>query len=132
MQTAYYYLALCGILTIFLWTPYILSRMITWGLPQFLNSYPKEIPPQPDWAKRSQRVHLNMVETMPAFIAVVVAAGFLATNEGINQVALWSQVFFYARIAHAILYSFAVPYLRTPSYLVSWYAILMIGAQSIL
>lgn len=131
MQTAYYYLALSGILTVLLWTPYILSRMLTWGLPAFLNSYPKNVPSQPEWAKRSQRVHLNMVETMPAFIAVVLAAGYLATGDAINQVAIWAQIFFYSRVAHAILFSLAVPYLRTPSYLISWFAILMIGAQSI-
>ena len=132
MQTAYYYLALSGILTILLWTPYILSRMFTWGLPAFLNSYPKEIPIQPEWAKRAQRVHLNMVETMPAFIAVVIAAGYISPTDSVNDVAFWSQVFFYARIIHAVLFSFAVPYLRTPSYLVSWFAIIMIGSQSIM
>lgn len=132
MQTAYYYLALSGVLTALLWTPYILSRLITWGLPAFLNSYPDQTPAQPEWAQRAQRVHLNMVETMPAFIAVVVAAGLMGDDSLAGVVAMWAQVFFYARIVHAIVFSFAIPYLRTPSYLVSWLAILMIGSQTIL
>lgn len=131
MQTAYYYLALSGILTVLLWTPYIVSRLFTWGLPAFLNSYPKNEPVLPEWAQRSQRVHLNMVETMPAFVAVILAAGYIVGDTSGTTIALWAQVFFYARIAHAIVFSFAIPYLRTPTYLVSWAAILMIGVHAL-
>jgi uncharacterized MAPEG superfamily protein len=132
MQTAYYYLVLSGMLTVLLWTPYILSRMVTWGLAGFLNSYPKDIPAQPAWAERAQRVHLNMVETMPAFIAVVVGAGYLVADTAGNSIGEWAAVFFFARVVHAIVFSLAIPYLRTPTYLVSWAAILIIGAQAIM
>jgi uncharacterized MAPEG superfamily protein len=136
METAYHYLALSGVLTVLLWTPYILARVFVWGLPTFLNNYPDGYPakqPEPPlWAQRAQRAHLNMVETMPAFIAVVVAAGFLAGEAAVAVVATWAAVFFYARIAHAVVYILAVPFLRTPVYLVSWAAILIIGAQSLL
>ena len=135
METAYIYLALSGALTVLLWTPYILSRLFVWGPGAFLNNYPEGFPatePEvPLWAERSKRVHLNMVETMPAFIAVIVAAGFLAVDSG-DTVAMWATVFFYARIAHAAVYSFAIPFLRTPTYLASWLAILMIAAQSLM
>lgn len=132
METAYYYLALSGMLTLLLWVPYILARVMVWKLPTFLNNYPEGFPakqPEPPlWAQRAQRAHLNMVETMPAFIAVVVAAGFLAGQEAGATVAQWAQVFFVARIAHAVVYLLGIPYLRTPVYLVSWFAILAIGA----
>ena len=36
METAYLYLGLSGVLAVLLWTPYILSRAITWGIPTFL------------------------------------------------------------------------------------------------
>jgi len=138
MQTAYTYLALSGMLTILLWTPYILARLFTWGLPTFLNNYPEGFPakqPEPPlWAQRSQRAHLNMVETMPAFIAVVLAAGLLnGGDEGIAAtVGQWAMIFFFARLAHAVVYTLGVPFLRTPVYLVSWLAVLVIGAQSVL
>ena len=35
METAYTYLALSGMLTLLLWTPYILARVFVWGLPTF-------------------------------------------------------------------------------------------------
>ena len=133
MESAYLYLGLSGILTVLLWTPYILGRAITWGIPTFLNNYPEDFPKKqpevPLWASRSQRAHLNMVETLPAFAAVVIAAGHLATEGSYILIATWAQVFFFARIAHAIVYTLGVPYLRTPVYLVSWVAVLMIGIQ---
>ena len=138
METAYHYLALSGLLTILLWTPYILARVFTWGLPTFLNNYPEGFPatqPEPPlWAQRAQRAHLNMVETMPAFIAVVLAAAYFAqTKAGIaGTVGQWAMIFFFARVVHAVVYILGVPFLRTPIYLVSWLAVLVIGAQSVL
>lgn len=131
METTYYYLGLSGLLTVLLWTPYILARAFTWGIPTFLNNYPegfpKEQPEPPLWAQRSQRAHLNMVETLPAFAAVVVAAGALASSSAYADIAQWAQIFFVARLAHAAVYTLGIPYLRTPVYLASWLAILMIG-----
>ncbi len=129
METAYYYLGLSGMLTVLLWAPYIIARAISWGIPGFLNSYPKEQPEPPRWAKRSQRAHLNMVETLPAFIAVVLAASAISPDTAYERIVLWAQVFFIARVAHAIVYTLGIPYVRTPVYLISWLAILMIGAE---
>lgn len=135
MEQAYLYLVLSGALTILLWTPYILARVFVWGLPTFLHNYPENYPAQepepPLWAQRAQRAHLNMVETMPAFIAVVVGAGFIADASAHATIGALAQVFFFARIAHAVVYTLAIPGLRTPVYLVSWAAVLGIAAQAI-
>ena len=138
METAYHYLALSGLLTVLLWTPYIVARLFVWGPLTFINNYPEGFPakqPEPPlWAQRSQRAHLNMVETMPAFIAVVLAAGLLKGGDAsvAATVGQWAMIFFFARLVHAVVYTLGVPFLRTPVYLVSWFAVLMIGAQSIL
>ena len=135
MEQAYLYLVLSGALTILLWTPYILARVFVWGLPTFLHNYPENYPAQepepPLWAQRAQRAHLNMVETIPAFIAVVVGAGFIADASAYATIGALAQVFFFARIAHAVVYTLAIPGLRTPVYLVSWAAVLGIAAQAI-
>jgi uncharacterized MAPEG superfamily protein len=135
METAYIYLALSGMLTVLLWIPYMLARPFVWGLPAFLRNYtegfPATEPEPPLWAQRSKRAHLNMVETMPAFVAVVMAAGFLAGDKAGATVALWASVFFFARLAHALVYTLSVPYVRTPVYLVSWAAVLMIGITAL-
>lgn len=136
METAYLYLALSGMLAVLLWTPYILARLFLWGLPTFLTNYPEGFPatqPEPPlWAQRAQRAHLNMIETLPAFAAVVLAVGLLKGDAAGATVALWAQIFFVARLVHAPIYILAIPFLRTPVYLVSWAAILMIGAQALI
>ncbi len=136
METAYFYLALSGMLTVLLWTPYILARVFVWGLPTFLNNYPAgfpvEQPAPPLWAERAKRAHLNLVETMPAFIAVVLGVAFFGGEVAGPTVGLWAQIFFIARLAHAVVYTLGIPYLRTPTYLISWAAILMIGAQVVI
>ena len=136
METAYTYLALSGILTLLLWTPYIVARLFLWGPATFLNNYPEGFPataPEPPlWAQRAQRAHLNMVETMPAFVAVVLAAGFLVGDQAGSSIGFWAGLFFLSRLGHAVIYIAGIPYLRTPVYLVSWASILMIGKQVIL
>lgn len=135
MQEAYTFLALSGLLTVLLWTPYIVARLFVWGLPTFLHNYPENFPvdqPQPPlWAERAKRAHLNMVETMPAFVAVIVAAALVGDADAAPTVNQWAAIFFFARIAHAMVYILGIPGLRTPVYLISWAAILVIGFQSI-
>jgi uncharacterized MAPEG superfamily protein len=128
MDTLFYYLLLSGVLTLLLWVPYIVARVFVWGLPAFIHNYPKGYPasqPEPPmWAQRAHRAHINMVETMPAFIAVVIAASQLASEVELDSLGLWAAVFFFARVAYSMIYIVGVPFLRTPSYLVSWFAIL--------
>lgn len=135
METAYTYLAFSGMLAVLLWTPYILARVFVWGLPTFLNNYPEGFPakaPEPPlWAQRAQRAHLNMVETLPALVAVVLAAGFLVGGEKGEMIGQLVQIFFFARIAHAVVYTLGIPFLRTPVYLVSWAMVLLIGFHAI-
>ena len=135
METTYFYLAASGLLTVLMWTPYILSRIFVWGLPTFLNNYPTNFPAEepvpPLWAQRAKRAHLNTVETLAAFIAVVLAASVIAPESAHESIGQWASVFFLARVAYAVVYIAGVPFLRTPTYLVSWVAILMIGFQSI-
>lgn len=132
MNIALYYLASSGMLCVLLWVPYIVNRLFVWGIPAFASNYPHrkfpaEAPAIPVWAERAQRTHLNMVETLPAFAAVVLAAHLTEANPGV--VATWAAIFFWARVMHASIYILGVPYLRTPTYLISWAAVLVIGAQ---
>ena len=137
METAFTYVALSAVLCVLLWAPYIAARaFVVWGLPAFLRNYPDgyptTAPAQPPWAERAQRAHLNLVETLPAFVGAVVAASFLA--EGVvaqASVASWAAIFFWARLAHAVVYTAGIPYLRTPIYLVSWAAILAIAGVAV-
>lgn len=134
-QTAVFYVALSAMLCVSLWVPYIGARaFLVWGLADFLRNYtdgfPAEQKPQPLWAERAQRAHLNLVETLPAFVGVCFAAS-LSGEAGAGALAVWAPVFFWARVVHAVVYIAGVPFLRTPVYLVSWAATLAIGASAL-
>ncbi len=131
------YVALSSMLCVLLWVPYIGARaFLVWGLPTFLRNYPEgfpeKSPEQPLWAARAQRAHLNMVETLPAFLGAVLSANLLGGAGAAAAIATWSAIFFWARVTHAIVYIAGIPFLRTPVYLVSWAAILVLGAQALI
>jgi hypothetical protein len=56
METAYYYVGLSVVLSVLLWIPYILARMVVWGIATLLNNYaagfPVKQPEQALWAVR--------------------------------------------------------------------------------
>ncbi|MEM9449205.1 MAG: hypothetical protein AAGA75_11805 [Cyanobacteria bacterium P01_E01_bin.6] len=42
MNSALFYLAASGMLCMLLWTPYILNRVVVWGIPAFASNYPSK------------------------------------------------------------------------------------------
>ena len=56
-------------------------------------------------------MHINAVESFAPFAALIVVAVLMrATNE---MTALWALLFFWIRVAHAIIFILGIPYLRT-------------------
>lgn len=122
MTTDLTYLALTAVLTALLWVPYILGRFATAGLPtpdQYRDPTP---PPAPDWVKRMNRAHLNAVESLGPFAAAVLIAHVAGIANATT--AMWAVVFFWARVAHALIFWSGVPYLRTLAFAVGLVATL--------
>ena len=115
------------------WTPYIAQRAFLWGLGDFLRNYPEGFParePEPPlWAQRAKRAHLNMVESLPSFTAVVLASHVAGTPDVVTATPAF--LFLVARVAYAVAYTAGVPFLRTPTYLLGWGATLYIAAQAL-
>ncbi len=76
------------------------------------------------WAGRARRAHLNMLESLALFAIVVLVAH--VTGRANEATALGSALFFWARLAYAIIYIAGVPWLRTLAWLVSVAGIAMI------
>jgi len=128
MNTDLLYLTLSAGFCILLWLPYILSRIQTWGLINAVG-YPVNPPELPPWARRSKRVHENMVENLAPFAALILIANVAgAANE---TTALGALIFFWARVVHAVVFTFGIPWLRTLSFAVSWIAMLLIFIEII-
>jgi uncharacterized MAPEG superfamily protein len=78
-------------------------------------------------AGRAKRAHLNMIENIVLFAALVLIAG--AAGKANATTALGAQIFFWARLAYAIVYLIGVPWLRTVLWFVSVIGMVMIAVQ---
>ena len=104
-----------------LWMPYIIDRLLVRGIIDAVG-YPTDPKPQSAWAQRLMRAHLNAVENLVIFASLVLTAQIAGISSP-NIVAA-CQVYFWARVVHALAYTLAVPWLRTLAFTVSF------GAQA--
>jgi uncharacterized MAPEG superfamily protein len=105
------YLAYTAMLTAALWIPYILCQVRTNGFlrpENYRDPTPRAVPL---WGKRADRTYLNAVESFAPFAALVIVAHM--TGKANAMTAFWATSFFWLRLAHAVVYLFAVPYIRT-------------------
>src|SRR5262245_5807073 len=85
---------------------------VAWG---FGN---RETPfPSSPWVERAVRAHLNLLETLPPFIVPVAVAPL--PGRANDTTAHGATIFFWARVAHALVYTAGIAYLRTAVFAVS-------------
>ena len=92
-----------------------------------LASNRDRMPPLTGWALRAQRAHLNMLESLVIFAVFVLVAN--ATGRLNETTALGANLFFWGRVAYALVYVLGVPWLRTLLWGVSVAGLLLILAQ---
>lgn len=119
MTTELYWLILTALMTALLWVPYILNRMKEMGVWRALWNPHPDTRPKAQWAERLMRAHANAVENLVVFAPLVLA--LQVTGTGTTMTASACMVYFIARAAHVILYTFAVPLLRTVAFLVGFF-----------
>ena len=78
-------------------------------------------------AGRARRAHLNMMENMVVFGALVLIAA--AAGKANANTALGAMIFFWARLVYAIVYLIGVPWLRTVVWFVSVIGMVIIAVQ---
>jgi uncharacterized MAPEG superfamily protein len=104
-------------LQLVMWIPYILNMIVVRGLMDAVG-YPENPKPMAAWAIRMKAAHYNAVENLVVFATLVLVAHTVGiTNE---TTVLACQVYFWARLAHFLLYSFGVPFGRTLAFAVAW------------
>jgi uncharacterized MAPEG superfamily protein len=119
MKPEMYYLCLVTVFTGLMWVPYILDRLAVRGLGAAVG-YPENPKPQSPWAQRLMKAHANAVENLVVFATLVLAAQALGVSNA--TIAAASMVYFWARIVHALAYTFAVPWVRTLAFAVGFFA----------
>ena len=106
-----WYLACTAMLTAALWIPYIVCQVMTNGALAPANYVDPKPRPIPLWGERAHRAYLNAVECFAPFAALVIVAQVAGKANGMT--AFWATSFFWLRLAHAVIYWAAIPYLRT-------------------
>jgi uncharacterized MAPEG superfamily protein len=120
MKTELIYLAWSSVLCLLLWLPYIGARAVKHGLSADEYKMPRNLP-VPDWAHRAHRTHMNLVENLAPFAALVL----IGHAAGISN----SVTAFWSRVAHAAVHIAGTPFVRTPIFSIGWIAQLVIAWQ---
>lgn len=117
MNTELLYLTLNAILNGVMWIPYVIDRVMVSSLSESVG-YPKDPKPQSPWAQRLMKAHANAVENLVIFaVLILVARTIDVTNATIANACI---VYFWARVAHAVTYTFGIPWIRTLSFAVGY------------
>jgi uncharacterized MAPEG superfamily protein len=120
------YLVWSAALTLVLVVIAVLGATQEVGLPTLAGNR-EGLPELTGWAGRAQRAHWNMLESLILFAILVMVAR--TANVSNAMTVLGSQLFFWGRVAHAILYIAGIAWLRTAAWLVSVVGLILIFVQ---
>lgn len=113
-----YWTILTILLTSLLWVPHVLQRMMELGLVATLNDPRHDVKTKAEWAQRAISAHNNAVENLVVFAPLAVIVHL--TNMGTSMTATAVMIYFFARLGHYIVYALALPWLRTPMFLIGF------------
>jgi uncharacterized MAPEG superfamily protein len=112
------WLTLTVVLTGLMWIPYIVDRIIVRGLAGAMANPSRRDKPQSPWAQRLYFAHTNAVENLVIFAPLVLILDALGYSTQWTVIAC--AVYFWARLAHVIVYTIGVPVLRTLAFAVGF------------
>jgi uncharacterized MAPEG superfamily protein len=105
---------------------YVVGANLKVPLPQLVGNRDGVVPPE-GWAGRARRAHLNMIESLLPFAIFVIAAAL--TNKANAMTAMGAMIFFWARLAYAVIYVAGIPWLRTLVWLAGLAGVVMVLLQ---
>lgn len=115
-----FWLTMTCILTGVLWIPYLLDRIKVRGLMGTMANPSAKDTPQSAWAQRLYFAHTNAVDNLVVFAPLVLILDTLGRST--NATIIACAVYFWARLAHAIVYALGLPVFRTLAFLVGFVA----------
>jgi uncharacterized MAPEG superfamily protein len=98
------------------------------GLPKLAGNR-EDMPEITGWAGRAIRAHRNMLENLILFAILVLTAKAVGVSNATTV--LGAQLFFWGRVAHAVIYLIGIPWLRTLAWAVSVIGLVLIFVQLI-
>jgi uncharacterized MAPEG superfamily protein len=120
MTREIFWLTLTVILTGLLWVPYILNRCMVRGLGGAMANPTRDAKPHAAWATRLMFAHDNAVENLVIFAPLVLILAQIDYSS--KATVLACAVYFWARVAHLIVYTMGLPVFRTLAFTVGFLA----------
>ena len=120
MTPELFWLTLTVILTGLLWVPYMLNRSAVRGLGGAMANPAPGAKPHAPWATRLMFAHDNAVENLVIFAPLVLILSDLDYSTKWTVYAC--AVYFWARLAHIIVYTLGLPVFRTLAFTVGFLA----------
>ncbi len=120
MTRELFWLTLTVIFTGILWVPYILDRCQVRGLTGAMANPSRTDKPQSPWATRFMFAHDHAVENLVIFAPLVLILN--AIDYSTKWTVLACAVYFWARVAHLIVYAMGLPVFRTLAFVVGFLA----------
>jgi uncharacterized MAPEG superfamily protein len=131
VKTELLYLTLTALLTGTLWVPVATGYVMTRGPLRVIDYQVAPSTPLPHWVNRANRAHMNAVESFAPFAAVVLVAATLHISTPITAAA--AAVYFWGRVAHAVVHILGVGALRvrTALFTVGWGAFVTFAVETL-
>src|SRR3954464_8682638 len=120
MTRELFWLTWTVILTGLLWVPYVLNRCQVRGLSGAMANPARGDKPLAEWATRLMFAHDNAVENLVVFAPLVLILN--ATDYSSEWTVLACAIYFWARLAHLIVYTMGLPVFRTLAFTVGFIA----------
>ena len=111
--------ALCVVLAV----PYTIGLILERGLPPLAGNR-EGFAAGTGWIGRAQRAHENMLENLLPFAALALVVVIAGRTSGTT--ALAAELFFWARLLHAVVYVAGIAWIRTLAYAVGVVAMVML------
>jgi len=120
---------LVALLTGVLWIPVVIGYVWSRGAPKPADYKVAPTSPLPHWVNRANRAHINAVENIAPFAAVVLIANSVGVSTPVTAIS--AAVYFYARAAHALIHisGFSLFKARTVAFTVAWVAFMTFAVE---
>ncbi len=120
MTPELFWLTLTVTMTALFWMPYIVNRMVEDGVLGAMANPSFDAAPKAAWADRMTHAHSNAVENLVIFAPLVLMLAIANVSTPATIAAC--QLYFFARLAHYIIYSLGIPFLRTVAFIAGFVA----------
>lgn len=121
------YTTLTAAFTGIIWAPIIVNRLREMGPWKALKNPEPDVRPHANWAYRLAHAHRNAVENLVVFAPLAIIVHVLSLGSPLTAAA--AATFLYARIAHAVIYTFGIPLLRTIAFAVGFGCQMILAAR---